>query len=929
MMSALPVGTVTFLFTDIEGSTRLLQRLGDRYSRVLADQRSVLRAAFERHSGQEVDTQGDAFFVSFPRASHALAAAVEIQRALAEHPWPDAVEVRVRIGLHTGEPGLAGEGYTGIDVHRAARIAHAGHGGQTLLSETTALLARDELPEGVRLRDLGEFHLKDLARPERIYQLDIAALPSKFPPLSVPARAPDNLPRHLSPFVGRRREIAQVIERVNRGRLVTLVGPGGVGKTRLSIEVASRVAGSFPQGVWFVELAPLQDPSLLAQTVGQVLGVREEASQPTMATLIELLRLKSTLLVLDNCEHVIEACAELVSTISTACREVRILASSREALSVPGEVVYSVPSLAVADPDELPDLAELREIESVHLFLDRVRAFRSDFALDSHNAPAIAQICKRLDGIPLAIELAASRVRVLSVDQIATRLDDRFNLLTGGLRTALPRHQTLRATIDWSYQLLSEAERTLFRRLSVFVGGWTLEAAEAVCADPDQAASQNLPPGKVLELLAQLVDKSLVMKEDREGAARFHRLETVRRYALDKLVESDEVEDLRNRHLEWFLAFAETAEPHLDGPEQVEWLMRLDRERDNLRAALEWCQQSIGRTESGLRLASAITNFWYSRGNFSEMRVRLKALLSAPHEPVEGAARAKALATAADLAYRQSDFQTTSDLFAQSLEIYRSLGESGRHGMAIALIGLGNVATEVGDYESAPELFEEGLALMRQIEDHQGIAHALRNLGWCAMRPGDYALAEDYLEQALDQFRQLGDSMGIASTLSGLGEVAIRQGAYESAQELLTESLSLRRQLGNKWGIAASLGSLGWVALRQGDIPGARAHLAESLGVRTEIDDVGGIAWCLERLAEAAGEEGEIERQVRVFGAAAALRESVRAVIDPADQPAYEATLDAARTTLGERAFVAAWDAGRRLTRDEAIAHALGENTGT
>ncbi len=923
-MADLPAGTVTFLFTDIEGSTDLLNRLRDRYATLLAEQRRILRAAFDNWDGQEVDTQGDAFFVSFPRARDAIEAAVEIQGALAEHSWPESVQVRVRMGLHTGEPLVADGGYVGMDVHRAARIAHAGHGGQVLLSETTTALVRDELPAGIGLKDLGEYRLKGFKRPEHIYQLSMPGSPVDFPPLSAQATARHNLPYHQSAFIGREREIDQVVESLERERLVTLFGAGGVGKTRLSIEVAFEMLRSNPDGVWLVELAPISDPDLVVQTVAQTWEVREEAGRPLLTTLREFLRSRRMLIVLDNCEHLIDASAHVASEILETCPRVSILASSREALGVAGEVPYPMPTMAVADPDKLPDISELVQVEAIRLFQARARTVNAGFTITEQNASAVAQICKRLDGIPLAIELAAARTRVLAAQQIATRLDDRFQLLTGGSRTALPRHQTLRATIDWSYQLLSKPERTLFRRLSVFVGGWTLKAAEAVCAeDEDEQPGAGLQPTAVLDVLMQLVDKSLVLKSDIDGIVRYHGLETVRQYALEKIMESAEADGLHRRHLIWFLRLAEEAEARLDGPEQLEWLGQLETEHDNLRAALEWSQRAATRTEIGLRLAGALAAFWRTRGYLSEGRARLSAVLKLQESESSSLAHAKALAGAAGLAYRQSDYPATRNLYEQSLQIYRELGPEGRHGMAIALIGLGNVATEVGDYEAAPALFEQALLIMRERQHTGGIAEALRNLGWCSLRPGDYAQAKLYLEEALTLFRSIEDERGIASTLSGLGEVAVRQVDYGTADRLLAESLELRRELGNKWGIAASLGSIGWVALLQGDLLRTRALLEESLEIRNEIGDIGGIAWCLERLAEAAGAESQVERQVRIFGAAAALRASIDSVIDPVDQPQYQKTLARALQKLGRPAFNAAWDEGALMDSDQAIRLAL------
>jgi predicted ATPase/class 3 adenylate cyclase len=923
-MDALPAGTVTFLFTDIEGSTRLLSKLGEQYADLLADHHRLLRQAFSDWNGQEVDTQGDAFFVSFTRASEAVKAAAQAQRSLKEHHWPTDVDVRVRMGLHTGEPRLKAEGYVGMDVHRAARLAHSGHGGQVLLSETTAALVHKELPEGVSLRDLGEHQLRDMSTPERIYQLDIHGLAVDFAPLKTETNAHNNLPPQLSTFVGRGKEIEQITSLLASERLVTLVGVGGVGKTRLSIAAASGLLSEYPDGVWFVELAPLNEPALLSQTVARACGVSDDPGRPLLDVLVDFLCSKRMLLVLDNCEHLIDACAELASAIMNGCDQVKILATSREALDVPGERPYHVPPLRVADPETLPEISALVQIEAIRMFLDRATTVQPSFSLTAQNAPTVAQICRRLDGIPLAIELAAARVRVLSVEQISERLDDRFRLLTGGQRGRLPRQQTLQATIDWSYRLLTEPERVLFRRLSVFAGGWTLEAAEAICAGDTAGLEVELDSLEVLDLLARLVDKSLVMKIELDGSARFRRLETVRQYALEKLLESGEASALRDKHLEWFLKLVEEAETKMYGPEQYAWINRLEADHDNLRSALEWSQKSEGELASGLRLAGALSVFWSIRGYFSEGRQRLSSLLAHPAAQEPTAARARGLLGSADLAYLQSDYTATRALLDESLVIYKTLGASGRHGMAEVYLGLGDVATEVGDYDSAPGLFEQGLVIMRELDDKWGIASALRLLGWCAMRPGDYTLAKEYLEEALILFREIGNETGIASSLSGLGEAALRQGDYKEADGFLSESLELRRRLGSKWGIAASLGSIAWAALRQGDLQRARSMLKESLAIRQEIGDVGGTAWCLEKLAEITGEESRFTDQVRIYGAASALRKSVDSIIDPADQAEYQAILDRSKAEIGEQAFTKAWAEGQIYRIEEAIDLGLG-----
>ncbi|MBI4672103.1 MAG: adenylate/guanylate cyclase domain-containing protein, partial [Chloroflexi bacterium] len=485
-MNALPSGTVTLLFTDIEGSTQLLQRLGERYAAVLSAHHELLRACFEQNDGRVVDTQGDSFFVVFPRAVDAVNAAVQAQRALAARAWGEGIRVRVRMGLHTGEPLVQDTRYVGIDVHRASRIGAAGHGGQILLSETTYALVKNDLRQDVRVRDLGEHRLKDLPAPAPLFQIVCADLPSDFPPLKTLAARPNNLPVPLSSFIGRERELDELASLVHTTRLMTLIGAGGAGKTRLALAHAEKMLDTFSDGVWFVELARLTDAALIPQTIAATLGVRDESGNLAQ-TLTNYLQRKQLLLVFDNCEHLIDAAAQWADMFLRAAPQLKILATSREALNISGEHVFHVPSLPLPQADGASTLDALMQSDAARLFIERAIAATTDFQVTEKNAPFIVQICRRLDGIPLALELAAARVKALSVEQIAARLDDVFRLLSGGSRTAMPRQQTLAAAIDWSYNLLSRAERALLQRLSVFAGGWTLEAAEQVCADENLA----------------------------------------------------------------------------------------------------------------------------------------------------------------------------------------------------------------------------------------------------------------------------------------------------------------------------------------------------------------------------------------------------------------------------------------------------------
>lgn len=910
----LPSGTVTFLFTDIEGSTRLLQRLGEKYATVLEGHQQLLREACETHNGRVVGTQGDSFFVAFPNAVDAVNAVVQSQHALAGYAWPEGVSVRVRMGLHTGEPQISASNYVGIDVHRAARIAAAAHGGQVLLSQRTYELVKSELPEGVTLRDLGEHRLKDLRQPKHLYQLDIMGLPADFPPIKSLDALLNNLPIQSTSFIGREKELGELKELIESMRLVTLTGTGGSGKTRLALQVAAEMIARFHSGVFFVPLASITDSRFVASTIAQALGIVETAGRSILDNLKDYLQSKSLLLLLDNFEQVIGA-APLVAELLASCGELKILITSREGLRLSGEHEYSVPPLTLPDPAQLPSFESLSQYAAIELFIQRAQTARPDFNLTNDTAPVVTGICSQLDGLPLAIELAAANIKLLSPQAIRVLLEHRLEFLTGGARDLPARQQTLRNTIAWSYDLLDENERELFRQLSVFVGGCTVDAAEAVAGGHPSRVS-------ILDQLGSLLDKSLLREvEGVNGEPRFVMLGTLQEFGLEQLQAGGTQETIRGRHASFFLALAESAEESLESTNQVQWMERMEQEHDNLRAALEWSKTAQGSEEICLRLAGALGLFWEMRGYFSEGRERLSAVLSTKFAQGGTAARARLLARAAELAYRQSEYPATTSFAKESLAIYRKIGE--QQGIASMLIKLGNAATERGSYASASRFLKEALIIWREQGDKHGTARALISLGWVALRSGDTQLANAQLEEALALSRELGDARSMGFELSGLGEVALRQRDYARATQLIKESLDLRKQLGNKWGLGVSLGMLGWVAMRERDWERASARLGESLEVRQEIGDKGGCAWCLERLAGVAMAQGQPEKAIRLFGAAAALRSSIGSVIDPADQARYKKNLNFLRAKLGREGFKAIWDEGHAMTMEQAVAYAL------
>jgi predicted ATPase/class 3 adenylate cyclase/Tfp pilus assembly protein PilF len=950
---ALPSGDVTFLFTDIEGSTRLWEEYPDAMREALHRHDSLLHGAITSAGGHVFKTVGDAFCAAFASASQALVAAVNAQRAILAQSWDGVGTLRVRMAVHSGNVVERGGDYFGPTLNRVARLLAIGHGGQTLVSWAAHELIGADLPDGAVLQDMGSHRLKDLQQPERTFQLVHPELPNEFPPLRSLQSHSGNLPTQSSTFIGREREMAQVRNHLAETRLLTLIGAGGSGKTRLALQVAAEVMEEYPDGVWLAELAPLADPALVPQTLATTLGLREEPGRTLIETLTNYLRPKSVLLILDNCEHMIEACARLADSLLRGCPNLRILASSREGLGIAGELIYYVPSLSVPDPRRVHKADDIRQYEAIRLFTDRAQLGQPNFALTDENAHALAQICHRLDGIPLAIELAAARVKVLSVEQISARLDDRFRLLTGGSRTALPRQQTLRALIDWSYDLLSEGERALLRRLSVFIGGWELETAEAVCS------GEGVEDWEVLDLLMQLVDKSLVVFEEDHQGARYRLLNTVRQYGLDRLMEAGESETFRSAHRDWFLTFAEQTEPQLQGAEQIISLKRLDAEYDNLRAALEWSTESA--PAAGLRLAGALWRFWSVRGYFAEGRDWLQKTLAKTGTSGPTTERGKALRAAGalasnqgdytaaralvgesletwravgdrqgvsgslntlgNIAWRQGDYDAAHQLYSESLDLGRELGDKPK--VAVGLISLGNVACQQGQHDSARTLYEEALIVTREIGNKEWEAASLQNLGDVIWRQGDYDKAGGLYEESLAIRRELGDKRGLAASLGNMGNVACKRQEFETARKLYEEALGTHRETGDKQWEAITLGSLGEMARMMGDYVQAQTYLEDSLAIRRDLGDKWGIANSLGSLASVAHALGDAAGAARMYGAADALRGAINVTLPAAEQDELAAALNSLQGEMGEETFRRLWEEGREMAGLEAVSYAL------
>ncbi|MGH8872565.1 MAG: adenylate/guanylate cyclase domain-containing protein [Acidimicrobiia bacterium] len=799
----LPVGTVSFLFSDIEGSTRMLQELGDAWRPLLERHNDILKQASLDHRGRIVKTEGDGFFVAFQSALDAVSCAVDIQRRLARESWAASQTVRVRIGIHTGEGRLGGSDYVGIDVHRAARIGDSGHGGQILVSEATARLTEYNLPEGTRLEDLGTHRLRDLTHEEHIYQLDVDDLPTEFPPLRTLTASKGNLPMRDLTLVGRQLEKETVIEALKDSRLVTLTGPGGVGKTTLALKVAEELSPTFEDGVWFVEVSRVPEEGLLPAAVARQLQITESPLQSLADTLVSRLANARSLLILDGCEHFIDAVAKLTDQLLQGTVELKILATTREWMSIREEQLIQLSPLAVPGP-EVRSVDGIAAFDSVALFVNRARLVQPNFELAEANAQLVAEVCRRLDGIPLAIELAAARLKVLSVGQLVERLDQQFALLAGTARDLPPHQQTLETTLDWSYDFLGEAERALFTRLSVFNGGFTLEAAESVCS------GGLVVEEHVMNLLARLVETSLVMAADTDPV-RYRLLEPISHYARMRLDEGEEIGSLRDRHADFFLAMAEEGDTRILDTEQNVWADRLELDRYNLRAALEWLHES-GRAEEAMAMAGALRWFWVIKREVSDGTKWLEKTLSR-REGVDPAIVARALHGAGLLAGRRLAFDEAHTAVTEALEIYRQLGD--RQGEARQTYQLMATAWLRDDLEEATRLAPEAERLTREVGDAWMLAWTLAVWGTMARLQGNLEEAQARMMESHQIFLDSAGVLDIGWSALRLAALARDEGDYNEATDRYTEGRSLLVIAGDSLGLAhadAGLGAMAWLA---------------------------------------------------------------------------------------------------------------------
>jgi predicted ATPase/class 3 adenylate cyclase len=963
-MNLLPSGIVTFLFTDIEGSTKLAQEHPEKWESLRARHHAILQSAMDSNHGYVFQIIGDAFCVGFHTALDGLNAAIEAQYHLQSENWGET-PIKVRMGLHTGEAVAQAGIYTGyLTLSLVQRIMSAGHGMQILLSGSTRQLVQDFLPEATDLLDLGERRLKNILHAERLYQVCVWGLCTTFPPLRTLDSFPNNLPVQITSFVGRKKEIYDVKRALTHHHLVTLVGTGGTGKTRLSLQVAADLLDHVEHGIWFVELAPLTDPELIPQTILTAIGIQDQAGNSPLEFLKSYLRDKHTLIIFDNCEHLIAACAKTAEALLNVASHLNILASSREALGVKGEKTYHVPTLSLPDPKQASDLEQLSQYEAVRLFIDRALLVSPDFNVDKDNAPYIAQICFHLDGIPLALELAAARTRMMSVEQICRRLDDRFRLLTSSVRTALPHQQTLRAMIDWSYDLLAENERSLLCRLAVFAGGWTLMAAEEVCAgverDTDLGLSEGTrSPYDLLDLLTQLVNKSLVVvtEHSQSGELRYRMLETIRQYAREKLRETGSREVIRDRHLAYYVKLAEQAGPELFRSKQVLWRNILADELDNMRAALEWSLAT--QVKSGLQLIVATRLFWATRGDITEVDNWLAQLLERYQEP--DSLHVQAMVTYCLSLRQQGNLEEARRIAEQSVELARSIPD--KQSEAFSLLGLGAVILTQGDFRKGTPVVEQSLALYtslgdkfgqatalewlyinknnlelsktyvleslklhRELDNLFGVALCLSELAHRTVWGGDYSLPEQWLQEAQTIYRQLGDPSGEAWVWQKIGTLAYWQGDYEQSCTCYEESIRLGEISGNYTNNLWARTNLAYALLRAGEILKAKELFELSARRFQKATNLIGLAYVMEGMASLYAHQIQAERAMQLFSWADGIREQIDDHRQPVEQVSVDRDLSDISTQINAATLEIARASGRKMSVEQAIALAFEPN---
>ncbi len=910
-----PSGTVTFLFTDIEASTVRWERFPEQMRQAVAQHDILLHHIAEKNNGIVFKTMGDAFYMAFSCAGDGLAAAIESQYALAKVCWPTEIQaMQVRMALHTGEVEYRNQDYFGQSLNRVARMLAASYGGQIILSQITYGLVRDLLPTGVTLRDLGQHRLKDIQHPEHIFQVLLPDLRCDFPALKTLDYLPNNLPTQLTPFIGRQQELATISSLLLRGdvRLVTLTGPGGVGKTRLALQAAAEIVDTFSGGVFFVELSAVRSFDTFILAIAQALNISEAEYQSALEHLKSRLNYR-ILLLLDNFEQVLDA-APFVFELLVYCRDLKMLITSRAALHLEGEYEQHIEPLALPARGSLPPLTELSQYEAIMLFMQIAQAVKPNFQLTETNAPTIVEICRRLDALPLAIELAAARIKLLSPQAMLKLIKQSFQVIKGSMQNRAARQKTLYETIAWSYELLSENEKKFFKLLAIFRGGCTLEAIEALCQQQESLDD-------LLDILLSLIDKSLLRQQEQEDEMRFTMLYTIQGFALEQFTAAEELRVLQTQHYQYYFQFAQQAVPKLKGPEQKHWLNNLDREYDNLRSALQWCLETEA-IDAGLRLSTELWRYWLIRGYLPEGKYWLNAFLQAHStQPIAPIVRARALEGICVLLTRQKDFSGATTFANEALSLGQQLDDKNIIGMVSS--ALAEIAYAQGNIPRATELLETSLQLRRAHGDVRGTASLLNNLGNIALQQGKFSRAAMLLEESLSLFRQEGDRLALASILNNLGEVERYQNNIEKALLLYEESLNLSREVQYTWGIAAALSNLGTGLLCQGKYQRALHVYQESLKLFSEMEDKFGMACCLGGIAEIAYADNQLELAAHILVQTELMRQSIGTAVWPFDRGNQQNIITLLRTALGNSAFDAQWAAGRALVLEQIVARAL------
>jgi predicted ATPase/class 3 adenylate cyclase len=914
--SPLPTGTVTFLFSDIEGSTERWERYRGAMKSAVAHHEELVNAAITVHGGHVFKTVGDAFCAAFHTVPDAIAAALHAQQTLSKEDFSAVDGLKVRMALHTGLADERNGDYFGPTVNRVARLLSIGHGSQVLVSGAASDLAQGEMPSRATLRDLGAHRLKDLAHPEQVYQLLSPDLPAEFPPLRSLESLPNNLPLQVTLFLGREKDVIDIERRLAKTRLLTLVGTGGVGKTRLSLQIGAEVLDQYEDGVWFVELAPILDPDLIPGAMATIFGVGTRAGQSPLEALVHVLRTKRMLIILDNCEHIVGGAARVADAMLRGCPQVRIIATSRQGLGIDGEVVLRVSSLPVPENVERLKAADAIGFGAVALFVERASAAVESFRLTDENAPTIAQICRRLDGIALAVELAASRIKVLTPTQLLAMLSERFRVLTGGKRTALPRQQTMRAAIDWSYDLLDENEQLMFRRLAIFSGGSTLEAAREVCGD------ETIGQWEVFELLSSLIDKSLVSSEASGAEQRYRLLESTRQYALEKLEESGELDGMQRRHAAYYIGMVERALETWNLTPTYAWLEPLEADYDNFRGVMDWALIERHDVELGAKLTGLLGWFWREGPYQAEGRQRVATAVDQLDGIISPASRAQLLWAHASLAGAMQTWPMMLEFAQRALAIYLELGD--RKGEAWSRLSVGEGLHRLSRFDESLTQLDTALALMRELGERRGVVRSISSLARNHDFQGHAKEARRLYEEALVLARSIGDSHSTTTLLSNIAENIFEhegdaQRAYDMAREIGEHYTRSRDRLS----MALNNNNMAAYLVVLGRLDDAYAHAADAVKHGSDGQAPNQLAWSLQHLAAIAGAQGHLEQAARVLGYCKARMAQLGTIEEYTERSERERLETLLRDRLEETELSALLKEGAAFSEDRAIGEAL------